>query len=205
MMRSSCPSIVTSVPDYLPNSILSPALTSSGVSFAGFIPAAGTNGNNHAFLRLLLGGIGIIPPLVFSSLSRRLTTTRSRRGPVSDTRSLVAPCTNFSKSSKVGRQANLKLKKRSYGAALREIGFSGLHEQGLRTNNRAENSHQPVRRRERKMQGFKSAKSAQCFVSVHAAVYNTFNVQRHLVSRSTHRRFRTAAHQSWNEATAAVA
>src|ERR1700752_3850539 len=73
-------------------------------------------------------------------------------------------------------------KLRSHGAALRKIGFSGLHEQGLRTNNRAENSHQPVRRRERKMQGFKSAKSAQCFVSVHAAVYNTFNVQRHLVS-----------------------
>src|ERR1700756_4933397 len=48
-------------------------------------------------------------------------------------------------------------KLRSYGAALREIGYSGLHEQGLRANNRAENSHQPVRRRERKMQGFKSA------------------------------------------------
>ena len=42
-------------------------------------------------------------------------------------------------------------KLRSYGAALREIGFSGLHEQGLRANNRAENSHQPLRRRERKM------------------------------------------------------
>jgi putative transposase len=65
-------------------------------------------------------------------------------------------------------------KLRSYGAALREIGFSGLHEQGLRAN-RAENSHQPLRRRERKMQGFKSIKSAQRFVSVHAAVYNTFN------------------------------
>ena len=52
-------------------------------------------------------------------------------------------------------------KLRSYGAALRELGFSRRHEQGLRANNRAENSHQPVRRRERKMQGFKSAKSAQ--------------------------------------------
>jgi transposase-like protein len=96
-------------------------------------------------------------------------------------------------------------KLRSYGAALREIGFSRRHEQGLRANNRAENSHQPIRRRERKMQGFKSARSAQRFVSVHAAVYNTFNVQRHLVSRPTHPRFPTAAHQSWREATAAVA
>src|ERR1700674_4229260 len=74
-------------------------------------------------------------------------------------------------------------KLRSYGAALREIGFSGLHEQGLRANNRAENSHQPLRRRERKMQGFKSIRSAQRFVSVHAAVYNTFNVQRHFITR----------------------
>ena len=96
-------------------------------------------------------------------------------------------------------------KLRSYGAALREIGFSGLHEQGLRANNRAENSHQPLRRRERKMQGFKSIKSAQRFVSVHAAVYNTFNVQRHLIRRPTHRQFRTAAHNSWSDATAAVA
>ena len=96
-------------------------------------------------------------------------------------------------------------KLRSYGAALRDIGFSGLHEQGLRANNRAENSHQPLRRRERKMQGFKSAHSAQRFVSVHAAVYNTFNVQRNLTSRPTHRQFRSAAHKSWNDATAAVA
>jgi putative transposase len=69
----------------------------------------------------------------------------------------------------------------------------------------SDNSHQPVRRRERRMQGFKSAKSAQRFVSVHAAVYNTFNVQRHLMSRATNRRFRTSAHQSWSDATAAAA
>jgi putative transposase len=96
-------------------------------------------------------------------------------------------------------------KLRSYGAALREIGFSGLHEQRLRANNRAENSHQPLRRRERKIQGFKSIKSAQRFVSVHAAVYNIFNVQRHLIRRPTHRQLRTAAHNSWSDATAAAA
>jgi putative transposase len=49
-------------------------------------------------------------------------------------------------------------------------------------NNRAENSHQPTQRRERKMQRFKSARSAQKFLSAHAAVYNIFNVQRHLIS-----------------------
>ena len=59
-------------------------------------------------------------------------------------------------------------KLRSHGAALRTIGFSGRHEPGLRANNRAENSHQPVRRREHKMGGFKSSKSAQRFVSLHA-------------------------------------
>ncbi len=96
-------------------------------------------------------------------------------------------------------------KLRSYAAALRGLGFSGLHEQGLRANNRVENSHQPLRRRERKMQGFKSAKSAQRFVSVHAAVYNTFNVQRHLISRRIQRQFRTAAHNSWTDATVAAA
>ena len=76
----------------------------------------------------------------------------------------------------------------SYGAAKVALGLSARHEQGLRANNRAENSHQPVRRRERKMQRFKSSGSAQRFLSVHAAVFNTFNVQRHLISRSTLRR-----------------
>jgi putative transposase len=76
-------------------------------------------------------------------------------------------------------------KLRSYACAFRRLRLTCPHEQGLRQNNRAENSHQPVRRRERKMQRFKSACSAQRFLSMHAAVHNTFNLQRHLVSRST--------------------
>ena len=95
-------------------------------------------------------------------------------------------------------------KLRSYGAAFREIGLTARHEQGQRTNNRAEVSHQPVRRRERKMQRFKSPGSAQRFVAMHSAVYNTFNLQRHLISRRTLRTFRAQAMADWNAATAAA-
>jgi putative transposase len=94
-------------------------------------------------------------------------------------------------------------KLRSYGAARSEMRLSARHEQGLRKYNRAENSHQPVRRRERKMQRFKSPGSAQRFLSVHAAVHNTFNVQRHLTSRNTLRLLRGEAFQTWRAATAA--
>ena len=87
-------------------------------------------------------------------------------------------------------------KLRSYGAARTRLGLSARHEQGLRKNNRAENSHLPVRRRERKMQRFKSPGSAQRFLSIHAVVHNSFNVQRHLVSRNTLRALRGQALQN---------
>jgi putative transposase len=73
-------------------------------------------------------------------------------------------------------------KLRSYASAFRRLRLTCRHEQGLRKNNRAENSHQPVQRRERKLQRFKSARSAQRFLSMHGAVHNTFNFQRHLIS-----------------------
>ena len=93
-------------------------------------------------------------------------------------------------------------KLRSYAAAFQALRLTCRHEQGLRKNNRAENSHQVVRRRERKLQRFKSARSAQCFLSMHAAVHNTFNFQRHLVSRSTLRIFRAEAAPQWSDAVA---
>jgi len=92
----------------------------------------------------------------------------------------------------------------SYKAALRYLGGLKRHTPGrLRDNNRVENSHLPVRRRERKMQRFKSQDQAQRFVSTHSAIYNTFNIQRHLVSRSTMRDFRASAMAEWNAASAA--
>ena len=93
---------------------------------------------------------------------------------------------------------------RSYGAAARNLGIAKHHQRGRWRNNRAENSHQPTRRRERKMQGFKSGGSAQRFLSTHAAVYNTFNVQRHLTSARTHRAFRATAMDTWRTAVAAA-
>lgn len=95
-------------------------------------------------------------------------------------------------------------KLRSYAGAFRRLRLTCPHEQGLRRNNRAENSQQVVRRRERKMQRFKSARSAQRFLSMHAAVHNTFNLQRHLVSRSTLRVFRAETANQWRNAVAAV-
>jgi putative transposase len=91
-------------------------------------------------------------------------------------------------------------KLRSYRAAFDDLHLTCRHEQGVRLNNRAENSHQTVRRRERKMQRFKSAASAQRFLSMHAATYNNFYLQRHLISRSTLRFFRAEAAALWQHA-----
>jgi len=68
-------------------------------------------------------------------------------------------------------------KLRSYASAFRRLKLTCSHEQRLRRNNRAENSHQVVRRRERKLQRFKSARSARCFLSMHTSstTPSTFN------------------------------
>lgn len=93
----------------------------------------------------------------------------------------------------------------SYRAAMRELGLGERHRPGgMRANNRAENSHLPIRRRERKMQRFKSQGQAQRFVSTHGAIYNTFNVQRHLISRAPLRLFRARAFEAWAAATASA-
>jgi putative transposase len=76
-------------------------------------------------------------------------------------------------------------KHRSYGAALADDRVLRAARARSAPINRAENSHQPRRRRERKTQGFKSPASARRFVAIHAAVYNVVNVQGHLIRRAT--------------------
>ena len=85
----------------------------------------------------------------------------------------------------------------SYGAAMKEIGNAERQETGRRLNNRAENSHQPFRRRERAMSRFRRMKTLQKFSSVHAQVHNHFNQERHLVDRQTYRERRSAALAEW--------
>ena len=93
----------------------------------------------------------------------------------------------------------------SYRAAAKELGLADRHRPGgMRANNRAENSHLPIRRRERKTLRFKSQGQAQRFLATHAAIYNTFNTQTHLIRRPTLRLFRAAAHEAWAAATQAA-
>ncbi|MFZ4607013.1 MAG: IS6 family transposase [Caulobacter sp.] len=93
----------------------------------------------------------------------------------------------------------------SYRAAARELGPTSRHRPGgMRENNRVENSHLVIRRRERKQQKFKSQGSAQKFLASHFAVYNTFNLQSHLISRPSLRILRARAEQAWEAATDAA-
>ncbi|MEC9433142.1 MAG: IS6 family transposase [Pseudomonadota bacterium] len=88
---------------------------------------------------------------------------------------------------------------RSYGAALRDLALADRHVTGGRSNKRAEVSHQPTRKKERQRRGFRSPGSAQRFLSPHAAVYNHFNIQRHLTSRRSMKRLRAEAFATWHE------
>ena len=90
----------------------------------------------------------------------------------------------------------------SYGVAHRELIPETIHDTTQYANNRAELSHEPTRVRERGMRRFKSVKQAQRFLGAHAAVYNLFNLGRHLVSAENYRYFRLRAFASWEKAVA---
>ena len=93
-------------------------------------------------------------------------------------------------------------KLRSYGIAHRELMPDVIHDTSQYANNRAELSHQPTRVRERGMRRFKSVGQAQRFLGVHAAVYNLFNLGRHLISAGHYQNLRESAFDRWTEAVA---
>ena len=92
----------------------------------------------------------------------------------------------------------------SYGAALKLLGLKHLQDVGGRKNNRAECSHVPIRRRERKSQKFRSVRNAQKLLSAHGQIYNPFNHRRHLISRNKLRKFMQKAQTEWNFVTAST-
>jgi putative transposase len=96
-------------------------------------------------------------------------------------------------------------KLRSYGAAKRIVMPGVAHRQNRYLNNRAENSHQPTRERERRMRRFKSARHAQRFVEVHGIIASHFRPRRHLLPAAAYRRLRSKRFRVWNEVTAASA
>jgi putative transposase len=87
----------------------------------------------------------------------------------------------------------------SYGAAKREMMPGVEHRQHKGLNNRAENSHQPTRRRERQMKRFRSARQAQRFLSAHDQIANLFHLRRDHVSASEFRAARARAFETWVE------
>jgi putative transposase len=85
----------------------------------------------------------------------------------------------------------------SYGAAKREVMPGVEHRQHKGLNNRAENSHQPTRRRERQMKRFKSARQAQRFLAAHDQINNLFHLRRDHIPTDQYRAVRTQAFQTW--------
>ena len=88
---------------------------------------------------------------------------------------------------------------RSYGAAMKVIGNAAVQQCGRWLNNRAENSHQPFRRREGAMARFSGIKTLQKFAAVHASIHNPFNLDRHLDCRDIFKQDRSAALAEWRE------
>jgi len=93
-------------------------------------------------------------------------------------------------------------KLRSYGVAHRELMPEVIHDTSQYANNRAEQSHEPTRMRERVMRRFKSTRQAQRFLGVHATVSNLFNLGRHLISANHYRILRKSAFNDWSRAVA---
>jgi len=87
----------------------------------------------------------------------------------------------------------------SYGAAMKVIGNKRRQECARWLNNRAENSHQPFRRREGAMARFRDIKTLQKFASAHASIQNHFNHDRHLISRDTFKKNRSVALAEWRQ------
>ena len=90
-------------------------------------------------------------------------------------------------------------RRRSYGAAMKEIGNIDRDEVGRHLNNRAENSHLPFRRREPAMSRFRRMSNLQILASTHVSIHNHFNLDQHINHRQTYKTKRDAAFLEWRQ------
>ncbi|PCJ70636.1 MAG: hypothetical protein COA62_08695 [Rhodobiaceae bacterium] len=107
---------------------------------------------------------------------------RSKR----DTRAALKLMRRLLKSQGIAPKTIITDKWKACAAAFHKLGLVEQHHQAKWKNNRIEGSHVRIRKRERTMQGFRSAGSAQRFLSIHAAFYNHFNTRRHLTPTLEH-------------------
>lgn len=106
-----------------------------------------------------------------------------------------AQCDEAFRRTKDHRDGRVEVLRRS----TRELGLYGRQEIGRWRNNRAENSHQPLRRRERAMQRFRRRRTLERFASVRSSVFNQFNKDRHLNYRDVFKAHRAAALDEWRQ------
>jgi putative transposase len=105
-----------------------------------------------------------------------------------DRKAAKRPLRMLVKKSAMAPRVMITDKLRSYGVARREMGVGIEHRQHKGLNNRAENSHQPTRRCERKVKRFKSARQAQRFLSIHGPISNLFHLRRYRLTAADYRR-----------------
>jgi len=148
--------------------------------------------------------IGIDKLTGFESFSRRKIVIRRRQfNDLESTYGSIHDSKSVNLSVPHGEPRKIVTDKlRGYGVAHRELIAETIHDTSQYANNRAELSYQPTRARERGMRRFKSTRQAQRFLSVHAAVYNLFNLDRHLISAKHYRFLRMRAFAFWKCATA---
>jgi putative transposase len=144
----------------------------------------------------IISGAPLIPPnqhLRGEVLEVFVTKTRDRKAALRFLKKVM---------KRYGRPKSIVIDRlRSYRAALNEIGNAALQMVRRWLNNRAENSYQLFRRRERAMAKFRNTKTLQKFAAIHASIHNHFNQERHLYNRDNFKNNRNTALADWRQLT----
>lgn len=142
------------------------------------------NGRTH-YLWRAVGQQGVVLDILVQSRRNKEAAIRFLRGLLKEMR--YAP------------RVIVTDKLKSYGAAIKELKLEVEHRQHKGLNNRAENSHQPTRERERRMRRFKSAEQAQRFLAPFGLIGGHFRVRRHRLKADHYRQEMGSRFRTWRE------